>query len=160
MADSNASAQRFDPHLAFCFAVKIEVAGIAETAYFKSVGGLKYESEVVDYKEGGYNIGTRRLVGPAKWVNLVLKRGFSGPPNNQLLEWRRQWLVEGAQGEGALARADGEIHQLDSKMNKVCAWKFYRGWPCKWEISEYDASKSEIVIETCEIAHEGIEFLG
>src|SRR5688500_13050058 len=95
------NTQRFDPQLAFCFRVKImsPAPGLDDgLAYFKSVGGLKYESEVVDYKEGGYNIGTRRLVGGAKWGNLVLKRGFMGPlagnaSANSLMEWRRTWLA-------------------------------------------------------------------
>jgi phage tail-like protein len=166
MSDSASSGntQRFDPQLAFCFEVAIlqPARGLKDgKAYFKSVGGLKYESEVVDYKEGGYNVGTKRLVGGAKWGNLVLKRGFMGPlPGNEsansLLEWRRMWLIDSA--EAKLERADGYITQLNSKLEPVCKWKFHRGWPCKWEISEYDASKSEIVIETLEIAHEGLEF--
>jgi phage tail-like protein len=158
---------RFDPVLAFCFKVIIEspAPGLSDgQAYFKSVGGLKYESEVVDYKEGGYNIGTRRLVGGAKWGNLVLKRGFTGPASgnagaNALLEWRRQWLAVEKSG-AKLARANGTIQQLNSKLDTVvAAWKFWNGWPCKWEIGELDASKSEIVIETLEIAHEGLEFI-
>lgn len=159
------NTQRFDPQLAFCFAVIIDIPGLGDgKAFFKSVGGLKYESEVVDYKEGGFNIGTRRLVGGAKWGNLVLKRGFIGPGGtasaNALLEWRRLWLVEANVDGTALARADGKIQQLNSKLEPVCHWKFHRGWPCKWEISELDASKSEIVVETLEIAHEGLEFNG
>jgi phage tail-like protein len=163
------NTQRFDPQLAFCFRVKIEspAPGLSDgLAYFKSVGGLKYESEVVDYKEGGYNIGTRRLVGGAKWGNLVLKRGFMGPlagnaSANALMEWRRTWLAVEQLNTEPLARAGGTIEQLNSKLDTViCSWKFHRGWPVKWEISELDASKSEIVIETLEIAHEGLEFVG
>jgi phage tail-like protein len=37
-------------------------------------------------------------------------------------------------------------------------WSFTRGWPTKWEVSELDASKSELSIETLEITHEGLKF--
>jgi phage tail-like protein len=124
--------------------------------FFKSVGGLKYEAEVVDFKEGGRNITTRRLVGPSKHPNLVLKKGFTGPPLVHLLEWRRMWLIDDA--STPLIRVSGIITQLNSKLEPVCGWKFHRGWPCKWEGPDYDASKAELAIETLEIAHEGLEY--
>ena len=151
---ANTSANRRDPLTAFCFS--LTVAGIiddASTAFFKSVSGLKSESEVVPYREGGLNSHTHELVGPTKWPNLVLKGGFMR--GWELLKWRQMWTAES--GEKCIRRA-GKILQYDSQLKTVCSWEFYDGWPCKWEISEYDASKSEIVIETLEIAHEGLEF--
>ena len=56
-------------------------------------------------------------------------------------------------------RVDGTIIQLDTTgLKPMATWNFVRGWPCKWEISEFDASKSELAIETLEIAHEGLRF--
>jgi len=57
-----------------------------------------------------------------------------------------------------MTRTDGTIIQLDTALKVAAKWKFKRGWPCKWEISEFDASKSELAIETLEIAHEGLIF--
>ena len=147
---------RQDPLTCFCFKVTLDSIAGPDRAemYFKSVSGLKYESEVVEYKEGGYNVGARRFVGPAKWSNLVLKKGFTG--TQSLLEWRRLWLEDSTSGR--LTRATGTITQLKSNFEAVCSWKFLNGWPCKWELSDYDASKSELAIETLEIAHEGLTF--
>jgi hypothetical protein len=50
--------------------------GSSETAFFKSVSGLKVETEVTDYDEGGITASTRKLQGVTKWPNLVLV----GPP--------------------------------------------------------------------------------
>jgi phage tail-like protein len=50
------------------------------------------------------------------------------------------------------------ITQLDTALNAKAEWKFHRGVPVKWELSELDASKSELAIETLEIAHEGLVF--
>jgi phage tail-like protein len=154
---SSPSASRNDPLTVFCFRVEIEIDGLRRgEAYFKTVSGLKSESEVTDYKEGGVNTTTRRLVGPAKWPNIVLKRGFIGSSAQPLVDWRNAWLNDDPGTR--LERANGKIVQLDSQLNKVCSWKFVNGWPCKWEGPDYDASKQELAIETLEIAHEGLEF--
>jgi phage tail-like protein len=145
------TATRKDPYLAFCFRVTIDVPGIGKAnGFFKSVGGLESETEVVPYREGGVNDTTHQLPGATKWKNIVLKRGFCGP---ELAKWRTQWLKPGA------PRTGGTIEQLAADGKKVVAkWKFKDGWPAKWSVSELDASKSEVSIETIEIAHEGIEF--
>lgn len=144
-------ADRKDPYLAFCFLVTVDVPGIGEAnGFFKSVAGLESETEVVPFREGGVNGTTHQLVGAVKWKNIVLKRGFCGP---ELVNWRKGWM------NGPGARSSGKISQLAADGKTVVAsWTFKDGWPCKWSLSELDASKSEISIETLEIAHEGIVF--
>lgn len=138
---------RRDPYLAFCFRVTISDAGLNEsTGLFKSVSGLEVETEVVDFKEGGVNEYTHKLVGGTKFKNIVLKRGFSG---SEFTNWRKKW-------ESGKARVTGFIEQLDTKNNCVAKWQFVEGWPAKWSLSEFDASKNEVSIETLEIAHHGI----
>ncbi len=136
----------------FCFKVNLDIPGFdaaKDAAFFKSVSGLRYETEVVDVKAGGVNQSTFRLVGATKWANLTFKQGFTASSN--LLTWRDQWI----NGKGS--RASGSIELLDSAGNSQRKWSFVDGWPCKWEISELDASKSEIAIETLEIAHHGLK---
>ncbi len=147
---------RQDPLTAFCFS--LQIAGIVESgeAFFKSVSGLKSESEVVPYREGGLNSHTHQLVGAIKWPNLVLKRGFVAKTGYKLLEWRQTWVRDDPRVQ--LKRLSGKIIQLDSQMQEVCSWVFYDGWPCKWEGPDYDASKTELAIETVEIAHSGLFF--
>lgn len=152
---ANPTTQRRDPLPVFCFRVELKIPDHdPAVAFFKSVSGLKYEAEVVDYRQGGVNVSTSRLVGAVKWPNLVLKRGFS--KSYELLAWRESWLNDSKSAK--LKRASGSIIQLSSDLKDVCRWKFTRAWPCKWEGPEYDGSKSELAIETLEIAHEGLEF--
>lgn len=138
------------PFLSFCFQVTIDqTVTDPMVGFFKSVGGLSFETEVVDYREGGVNDSTYKLVGATKWKNIVLKRGFSGP---ELFKWREEWLKPGAK-----VRRGGTIKQMSPDGKSVLAsWAFTRGWPVKWECSELDASKNEVTIETLEIAHEGL----
>jgi phage tail-like protein len=145
------AADRKDPLPVFCF--KVELPKMSGEMFFKSAGGLKYETEVVPVREGGQNQTTYQLVGATKWSNLVLKKGFTKASGDTgLLKWRQDWL------NGTYARMDGSITQLNTALEPMATWKFYRGWPAKWEISEFDASKSELSIETLEIAHEGLIF--
>jgi phage tail-like protein len=143
---------RRDPLPVYCFKVTIDSIG-GET-FFKSVSGLKSETEVTDFKAGGVNNTTFRLVGATKWPNLVLKRGFS-QGFDELIKWRDEWLDEGK----SLTRRSGTIYQLRTDLSVACSWEFQNGWPCKWELSEFDASKNELAIETLEIAHEGLKFI-
>ena len=147
-----ATTTRKDPLPVFCFKVELNIGGgEAAVAFFKSVSGIRYETEIVPVRVGGENDTTRQLVGATKWSNLVLKQGFTA--SSALLKWRQQWL------QGTMTRiVQGTITQLDTAMNDAATWTFFRGWPAKWEIGEFDASKSELAIETLEIAHEGITF--
>lgn len=146
---------RKDPFLAFCFRVTID-GGISgpKVGFFKSVGGLSYETEVLEHREGGENNTTHKLIAGTKWKNITLKRGFGG---KELIAWRETFLQPAGPGKGK--RQGGTIEQLAADGDTVVAkWTWRNGWPVKWELSELDASKSEVSIETLEIAHEGLSF--
>ena len=148
----NAPTNRKDPLPVFCFKVELKLkGGDGGEAFFKSVGGLRYETEVIPVREGGANDTTFMLPGATKWSPLVLKQGFTG--SSALLAWREDWIA------GTMTRIEtGKIIQLDTALNPVATWTFYQGWPSKWEVSELDASKSELAIETLEITHNGLKF--
>lgn len=141
---------RKDPLPVFCF--HVQLPGVGGEAFFKSVSGLRYETEVVPVREGGQNLTTFQLPGAVKWSNIVLKMGFTKDSSSSgMLKWRKEWTMPGGGN-----RVNGTITQLDTAMNPQMSWTFWRGWPVKWEISEFDASKNELSIETLEIAHEGL----
>jgi len=141
---------RKDPLPVFCFLVRFTNLSGSVEGFFKSVSGLRYETEVVPVAAGGANDTTFNLVGRMKWSNLVLKQGFTS--SSALMTWREQWT------KGTMTRTDGSIIQLDTALKPAAEWKFVRAWPVKWEIAEFDASKSELAIETLEICHEGLSF--
>ncbi|MFL6712409.1 MAG: phage tail protein, partial [Sulfurifustis sp.] len=62
----------------------------------------------------------------------------------------KEWLT------GTMNRRSGIITQFNTAREEMAKWRFVRGWPTKWEMAEFDASKSELAIETLEIAHEGL----
>ena len=143
-----ASTDRKDPLPVFSFWVDLGMGG---QAFFKGVSGLRYETEVVPVRAGGVNDTTYNLVGATKWSNLVFKQGFT--QSSALFKWRRDWMT----GK-TMTRIGGTITQLDTQLRMCAKWTFVRGWPCKWDVSEFDASKSELSIETLEIAHDGLTY--
>jgi phage tail-like protein len=147
----NPTATRMDPLPGFLFKVTFtDLPGTVET-FFKSVSGLRYETEVIPLKAGGANNTTFNLVGGMKWSPLVFKQGFT--KSSGLLAWRELWTQPGAK-----KRSSGSIIQLNTALEPAAEWKFVRGWPSKWEIAEFDAGKSEVSIETLEICHEGLTY--
>jgi phage tail-like protein len=142
---------RNDPLPVFCFKVKLDT--VPEEAFFKSVSGLKVEIETVPVREGGQNATTFQLVGATKWSNIVLKRGFTKDSGTRgMLNWCNGWIGQ------AGVRSGGVITLLDTALTPQAQWTFHNGIPVKWDIGEFDASKSELAIETLEIAHEGITY--
>lgn len=142
-----ASDMRNDPLPVFSFMVDLGMNG---QAYFKAVSGLRYETETVPVRAGGVNDTTYNLVGATKWTNLVFKQGFT--KSSGMIQWREEWM------SGTMSRRPGTITQLDTALQPQAQWTFKRGWPCKWDIAEFDASKSELAIETLEIAHDGLTY--
>jgi phage tail-like protein len=137
--------QRQDALPAFLFAVEI---GGLNAGFFKSVGGLKVETEVIEYKEGGDAGFIRKLPGVTRFANIRLTRGFTGDRT-----WY-DWFTN-VQKPNPI-KVNGRIIMFDRHGVRVAAWKFSNGFPVKWEGPELDASGNEVAIETIESAHEGL----
>ena len=136
-----------NPYGKFNFLLEIE--GVT-SAGFTDVSGIRSETEVVEYREGGdTRASARKIPGLHKFGNLVLKRGFAA--NMELWQWR-QLVVD-----GAVNRKAGSIILLDAARNEVLRWNFFEGWPCKWEGPAFNAKSSDVAIETLEIAVENIQ---
>lgn len=119
--------------------------------FFRSVSGLKSETEVVDQPVGGNSGYTHKMIGIRKWPNLTLKQGFTGDPAIFKLRFSPR-------------RINGEIIQFGpydekEKLTEVGRWAFTNGYPVKWEGPDLDAMKNELAIETLVIAHEGLEYI-
>ena len=141
-----AQVQRDDPYSAFSFRVEIE--GITAAA-FSECSGLVSDIDVVEYRSGSESGSARKLPGPRKFANIVLKRGFT--TDRQLWDWHKTVL------DGKVQRKAGSIVLLDDSGQEVLRWNFRQGWPKKYEGPTLDAKSSEVAIETLEITHEGFE---
>ena len=138
---------RRDPFKNFSFLVEID--GVAAAA-FTSVSGLAAEAEVIEYRElGGPQ--SIKLPGRIRYPNVTLRRGLT--TSRDLWNW---WQTV---RDGTIQRRTVLIALLDDSGQPVLRWTLREAWPAKWELSELDASKTEVAIETLELAHEGLELV-
>ena len=59
--------------------------------------------------------------------------------------------------DGKVERKNGSIVLLDDSGEEKVRWNFRDGWPTKWTAPTFNATGTEVAIETLEIAHEGME---
>ena len=128
---------------------RVEIDSI-ESASFRKCQGLKSESEIFEYQEGGDNETVRKLIGPTKASNIVLTKGFVSDP--ALFKWRDEIASSGTK---KIARRNGSLVALapDGK-TEVGRWNFQKAWPVKWEMSDFDSSTGQALCEILELAVE------
>jgi phage tail-like protein len=130
---------------------RIEIDGI-DGASFRKCAGLKTETEVFEYREGGDNETVRKLLGPTKANNLVLTKGFVSDP--ALFQWRDEIASSGTK---KIERRNGSVVALAlDGHTEVGRWNFTKAWPVRWEMSDFDASSGAAACEILELAVEKI----
>ena len=142
------ASSRRDPLSAFN--VRVEIDGIAVAA-FTECSGLASETDVITYREGTDHR-VRKLPGLTKYSNVTLKRGLT--LDRSLWDWRR------AVANGQVERRNVSIILLDDSRQDVARWNIHEAWPAKWEGPTLKAGASEVAIETLELVHEGLEWVG
>lgn len=140
---------RKDHQTASMFRVEIDSM---EGATFTKCAGLKSESEVFEYQEGGDNESVRKLVGPTKASNIILTKGHVNDP--ALFSWRDEIAAGGTK---KISRRNGAIIALaqDGK-TELGRWTFTKAWPVRWEMTEFDGSSNQAACEILELAVEKV----
>ncbi len=142
------TGQRMDPYGGYNF--KIEWDGIIQ-AGFKTCSGLDSSQDAGTYREGtDKGLETRKLPGLITSANITLARGITD--NAELWQWRNLVM----QGKVADARKNVSIVLMDDEGAEKVRWNLRNAWPTKWTGPSFDATSSEVALETLEIAHEGL----
>ena len=136
---------RQDPYRSYNFLVEID--GITR-AGFQECSGLDSTQDPIECREGNEGLTVRKLPGLNTFSNIVLKWGISD--DTKLWEWRQQ------ASEGKVERKNGSIALLDDVGEEKARWNFREGWPSKRTGSTFNATATEVAVETLEIAHEGV----
>jgi phage tail-like protein len=144
-----AKPTRMDPYAVGNFRVEIDSINVAS---FRKCAGLKSETEIFEYQEGGENEVTYKLVGPTKASNIVLTQGFVSDP--ALFKWRDEIA---SSGTNQIKRRNGSIIALAADARtEVGRWTFTKAWPVRWEMTDFDAQSGEAACEILELAVEKI----
>lgn len=132
-----------DPTQRFRFKVEIGSAEFGAT----TVNGLELETEVTEYREGGYK-NTHKLPGIASTGVLTIEHG-------SFADIYLYNLVKSALDDVDF-RQDITIVEQDRHGTAKRQWKVSECWASKFTAPEYDASSSEVATETIEIQYEDI----
>ncbi len=115
---------------------------------FSEVSGLTAVQDLIEYREGSSpEYSAIKVPGLRKFSNLILKRG-SIREDNEFFRW---FNAVGITAE----RRDITISLLNEENTSIVIWKIKNSWPVALKYADLNAMKSDILIETLEIAHEG-----
>jgi phage tail-like protein len=144
---SQLASQTNDVHHSALFKVIFQGLTVKE-GYFASVTGFSSQADVLEYPEGGQNTFVHRLPTRVKQGNITLKRGVI--PDTVLYEWFQKSTVQ-------VEPVTLTITLLDTSMQPVKVWNLINAYPVKWTGGDLNASSTEILTESLEVAHNGIE---
>jgi phage tail-like protein len=134
------------------YAYQLEIGG-RPIAQFKEVSGLSSEVQVIEHKEnkaGGIPV-LHKLPGWRKDGDITLKHGVT----KDTMMWK--WIKEVHDGKIDSARSDGSVVLYDYERGEILRFNFFKAWPTKVSIGSLQAGGSEILIQECVLAHEGLE---
>jgi phage tail-like protein len=132
------------------FQFLVEIDGITN-ARFQEISGLDATIDVVEYREGGDILGTRKFPGQTKHSNLSLKRGYTD--DTQLYKWFEDVMT----GRTENIRKHLSVVQIDMAGQEVLRWNLYQAFPIKYTAPSFNAKGNDMSIETLELAYERIE---
>lgn len=114
---------------------------------FQSIAGLTIDMQTQSVKEGGEHRFEHVLPIRTKYTNLVLKRGLT--KNSKLIDWcleAFQTLI--------IYPKNILVYLLNEEHEPLMTWNIVHAWPKKWSVSDFNAEKGGLVIETLELQYQ------
>lgn len=116
---------------------------------FMSVSGLETEISTEEVIEGGLNNYVYRLPKQVKYNNLVLKRALNlAASSHALIKW-----AEAAIQNFEFKLSKVTVALLNESHDPIKTWTFHDAYPVKLNVSNLEANKNELVIESLELAY-------
>lgn len=129
------------------FRYKVEIDGL-EAGGFSEASGFDASIDVIEYREGDMIQTPMKLPGLKKYGNITLKQGVA----DSMVMY--EWMIAGVEGE--VERKTITITILDETETATASWQVINAWPAKYTAPDFNATSSEVAIESIEIAHEGM----
>lgn len=129
------------------FRYKVEIDGL-EAGGFSEASGFDASIDVIEYREGDMVQTPMKLPGLKKYGNITLKKGVA----DSMVMY--EWMIAGVEGE--VERKTITITILDETETATASWQVINAWPAKYTAPDFNATSSEVAVESLEIAHEGM----
>jgi len=155
MARLDPSTNRFDPYRSFRFKVKWDgqyVAGLSK------MGALKRSTEMVEWREAGENITSRKLPGKTKFESVMLEAGVTYDTSFE--DWAN--LVNDFASHSLVKlgdfRKDITVEMFNEAGVKVIAYNLHRCWVSDYQaLPDLDAGGNAVAITTIKLEFEWFE---
>jgi len=133
------------PPVGFYFRVDVGNMTGGSESNFQEVSGLNFKFGVKEVPEGGENRFVHKFPVPAKYENLVLKRGMLiGSP---LITWAQTSI-----GQFTFKPVTVVISLMDEKSTPIASWKLINAYPVGIKISDFKGQENAIVVESLELS--------
>lgn len=148
-------SEPYYPPPAFHFSVAVlgsasALAAVAGDGSFQEVSGIRAELDTEEVVEGGENRFVHRLPRPAKYSNLVLKRGVV-LGDSFLAEWVGQTVGSGL--SLPIVPQNLLVTLLDGEGSPSVVWAFVNAWPVRWETGPLDSMDNKVLTESLEFTY-------
>ena len=139
--------EKYHPPVGFHFKVTFESLSTNDSDNsFQSVSGLSVDLETEEIAEGGENRFKYKIPVRSKFPNLVLKRGLL--VNSEVIKWCKKALEN-----FEIEPLDITVMLLDENHEALQTWNIIRAYPVKWNVGDFNAEESKLVIETLELTY-------
>jgi phage tail-like protein len=155
MARMTPQTNRFDPYRSFRFKVKwdnLYVAGLSK------MGGLKRSTEMVEFREAGENITSRKLPGKTNYTAVTLEAGVTYDTTFE--DWAN--LVNDFASHSILDlgefRKNITVDIFNEAGVKAMSYNLFRCWVSEYQaLPDLDASANAVAITTIKLEYEWFE---
>ncbi len=152
MARLTPSTNRFDPYRNFRFKVVIDgqpVAGLSK------MSALKRSTEVVEWREAGINITSRKLPGKTKFESVTLEAGITYDTTFE--DWAN--LVNDFTSHSITSlkdfRKNVTVEVYNEAGKKALAWNLYNCWVSEYQaLPDMDVGANAVAIQTMKLEYE------
>jgi phage tail-like protein len=152
MARMNPSTNRFDPYRTFRFKVKWDnqyVAGL------NKMGALRRTTEMVEFREAGENITSRKLPGKTTYQAVTLEAGVTY--DTAFEDWAN--LVNDFASHSITNLGEFRKNVILDVFNeagqKVLSYTLYRAWVSEYQaLPDLDAGANAVAITTIKLEYE------
>jgi phage tail-like protein len=141
---------------------------------FMSVEGIAMNTEMVAYREGGWNTNPHKLPGQTDFSPVTMTAGVFQTKQGMWDLGRQMFAVQWGQGtiiKGGEFRFDMVVRVLDhpatanpgsgspgdGTVGAVMAWQFYNAWCASVSFNNLSAMDNAILIHQMTVHHEGFE---
>ncbi|HEY4189170.1 MAG TPA: phage tail protein [Candidatus Limnocylindrales bacterium] len=133
-------------------AYKVTIDGFVPLGMWTKVDGLGMEYQITEYREGGINGYTHKILGPCKYTNLRLSRPVDST-SDLLMIWLQSNMLK-------VVPQTMAITAMTAGGEDITTWNLAGVVPVKWTGPSLDVMSNNVSTETLEVVYQEIIGLG